>query len=114
MLCASTANRFAQIAYCRAHMLPIWEYWTNGNPAVRDLLACGSADLALFDRCHRELRTTASQLRKGCRNARVAAALAAASVVCSAYIGVPERQFQRACYLAEEAGRLAIRVAGRR
>jgi hypothetical protein len=113
MAFAPTADRFAQLAYCRAYMLPIWEYWTNGNPALRDLLACGSTDLALFDGRYQELMTTASQLRKGGRNAQVAAALAAASVVCSAYIGVPERQFQRTCHQAEEAGRLASRVAGR-
>jgi hypothetical protein len=114
MLFAATADRIAQLTYCREQMLPIWEHWTNGNPVVRQLLGCDSTDTALFDGRYRELMAATHQLRKHGRNARVAAALAAASVVCGAYIGVPGAQFQRTCHQAEEAGRLATRVAGRR
>jgi hypothetical protein len=109
----ATADRDAQIAYCREHMLPIWEYWTDGNPAFRQLLACENADPALFDGRYQSLIAATYQLRKGSRNAQVAAALAAAHVVCSASVGVSARQFQRMCYQAEEAGRLASRVASR-
>jgi hypothetical protein len=33
-----------QHAYAAAHLLPIWERWTDGNLAMRRALACDSAD----------------------------------------------------------------------
>jgi hypothetical protein len=107
----ATADRDAQIAYCREHMLPIWEYWTDGNTAARRLLDGDTANPALVDGNYQALVAATHQLLKRGRNARVAAALAAAHVVCSAYIGVPARQFQRMCRRAGEADRLASRVA---
>jgi hypothetical protein len=112
MLFAATADRTAQLAYCQEHMLPIWEHWTDGNLVARHLLECESADPARSEERFQELLATTFQLRKRGRSARVAAALAAASVVCSAYIGVPGGQFKQTCRRAEEAGMLASRVAG--
>ena len=45
--------RTAQIAYAQAHLLEIWERWTDGNAAMRRALECDSADPA----SHEELRT---------------------------------------------------------
>src|SRR5258708_7703639 len=69
-------DRDTQIAYCLEHILPIWERWTDGDPAVRRLLECESADPVQSEERFQELKATTLRLRKRGRNARIAAALA--------------------------------------
>jgi hypothetical protein len=88
---------------CRQHILPIWERWTDGNLAARRLLERTSADpashVALFGR----LMATTHALRTRGHDAGTRAALAAASVCCAAYIGVPPDRFGAACTRATTA-----------
>jgi hypothetical protein len=34
----------SQLSYCRARLLPVWERWTRGNPAMRHALKARAAD----------------------------------------------------------------------
>jgi hypothetical protein len=101
-----------QRAYCREHILPIWERWTDGNVAARRLLECESADpashVALFGR----LMATTHELRTRGHDAGTRAALAAASVCCDAYIGVPTDRFEAACTRATTAHITALVADG--
>jgi hypothetical protein len=50
-------DRAAQRAYAYEYLLPIWERWTDGNPAMRRALDCESADPST----HEERRNTLFQ-----------------------------------------------------
>jgi hypothetical protein len=101
-----------QRAYCREHILPIWERWTDGNVAARRLLECESADpashVALFGR----LMATTHEIRTHGRAASTRAAIAAASVCCNAYIGVSPDRFEAACTRALAAHIAALVADG--
>jgi hypothetical protein len=106
------AENVDQLAYCRVHILPIWERWTDGNVAARRLLECESADpasrVALFGR----LMATTHELRMRGRDASTRAALAAASVCFNAYSGVPPDHFEAACARATVAHITALVADG--
>jgi hypothetical protein len=102
-----------QRAYCRKHMLPIYERWTDGNLAARRLLECESADAASHEELFRRLLDTTRELGARGNDSSVRAARSAASVCCQAYIGVPADRFawvcERACCGTEGTGALDTR-----
>jgi hypothetical protein len=104
-------ERIAQLAYCREHLLPIWERQTGGNPVARQLLECASVESEQARERFQQLVATTRKLRKRARSARIAAALAAARVIGHVYNGVPHQQFIQMCQWASEAESLANRVA---
>ncbi len=90
-------EREARLRYCRAALLPTWERWTDGNPALRRFLECGSADPASHEeRLHILIRTTGDLRRLGCGSPGVRAAILAASACLKAYVGVPEALWREA------------------
>jgi hypothetical protein len=102
----------AQLAYCREHILPIWERWTDGNLAARQLLECDGADPASHVELFGRLMAITHELRARDRDASTEAALAAASVCCDAYIGVPPDRFEAACTRATAAHITALVADG--
>jgi hypothetical protein len=96
-----------QRAYCREHMLPIYERWTDGNLAARRLLECASADPASHEELFRRFLDTTRELGVRGNDGSVRAARSAASVCCQAYIGVPDDRFAWACKRAFDADAVA-------
>jgi hypothetical protein len=97
------AEDMEQLDYCREHMLPIWERWTDGNLAARRLIECASADPASHEELFRRLLDTTRELGARGHDSSVRAARCAASVCCQAYIGVPADRFTWACKRATDA-----------
>jgi hypothetical protein len=82
-------DRAAQRAYAYEHLLPIWERWTDGNPAMRRALDCESADPST----HEERRNILFQAQclfqgRGDSPANMAAMLAAQAAM-YALLGYP-------------------------
>jgi hypothetical protein len=102
-----------QRTYSRVHMLPIWERWADGNLAARRLLECQSADPASHVELFGRLMATTHELRMRGSDASTGAALAAASVCCNAYIGVPPDRFEAACARATVAHITALVADGK-
>jgi hypothetical protein len=97
-------------AYCREHILPIYERWTDGNLAARRLLECASADPASQEELFRRLLNTTRELGARGHDSSVRAARCAASVCCQAYVGVPADRFAWACTRAVDADAEARRA----
>jgi hypothetical protein len=96
-----------QFPYCHAHMLPNWERRTDGNPAMRRLIECNSADPHSYNELFTRLVNTAAEIRLQGDVSSVRAALAAADGCCQAYVGVPQERFIAACSRAEAHDRVA-------
>jgi hypothetical protein len=105
-------DRDAQLAYCLVHIVPIWERWTEGNMAARRLLESANADPASHGELFGRLMATTHALRTRGTDASTEAALAAASVCCDAYIGVPADRFEAACTRATAAHITALVADG--
>ncbi|MDB5057211.1 MAG: hypothetical protein JWO59_683 [Chloroflexi bacterium] len=96
-----------QLEACHKFILPIWERWTDGNPAVRRLIECSSADPNTYDERFRLLLNTTAELSRHSDGVGIRAALAAASACCNAYIGVPDERFRTVCARAAALDRAA-------
>ena len=98
--------------HCRDVLLPIWERWTAGNPALGRFLDGTSADPASrVARLHRLVTTTATLRRRGQR-ASVRAALLAASACLYGYLDAPDERFwtiARAAVWAHQTACVAAR-----
>jgi hypothetical protein len=90
-------ERTAQLEYCRVHMVPIWEHWTNGNPAARRLLECTSTDIDIHVSLFRRLLIEMGELYRRDAGPPAVAALAAASTCCTTYMDAPAVQFDVVC-----------------
>jgi hypothetical protein len=96
-------NRDDQRAYCLVHMVPIWERWTGGSLAARQLIEHEDGDPLPQARLFRDLRGTVRALEPGDNPCSIKAARAAAQACCQACIGVPAEQFERTCAQASVA-----------
>jgi hypothetical protein len=96
-----------QLTYCHHHVLPIWERWTDANPAMRRLIECNGADPRSCDELFRKLLAASRELRLRGESASVQTALAAATACYLAYLGVSHGRFIAACIRAEERDRAA-------
>jgi hypothetical protein len=106
-------NRDDQRAYCLAHMVPVWERWTDGNQAAHRLLECTSADPDSHEELLRRLLDATRELGVRGNDSSVRAARFAALVCCQAYIGVPDGRFAWACERAVTADGEARRTLTR-
>jgi hypothetical protein len=84
----------AQLACCREQMLPIWERWTDGNPAARRLLGGERVDPASREEHFRALMRVVAILRKHTRTASTEAAVKAALACFHARVGGPHERFE--------------------
>lgn len=99
------AERDARLADCRTRLLPIWERWTGGDPALRGVLDCPSTDTGRQEERLRLLIAATGELRgRGDGDPGVRAALLAASACLRAYIRVPEREWRESMQRALLAG----------
>lgn len=99
-------DRAAQLAYAYTYALPLWEKWSDGDPCVRRLLECTSVDPSTYDAYLQRIFHTTAMLRTRGTSPSVKAALAAASVCCNAYVGVPAARFEKVCqraFMADKA-----------
>jgi hypothetical protein len=99
-------EREARLDFCQEQLLPIWETWTDGNPALRRFLECRSADPASHEERLQILVRASGELRRRGRGSRgVEAAALVAAAALKAYVGVPEGRWQEAVERALAAGR---------
>jgi hypothetical protein len=98
-----------QARCCQEQLLPIWEKWTDGNPALRRFLACQSADPASHEeRMHMLIRTTGDLRRLGKDSPGVQAAILAASASLKGYVGLPDGTWRAVITRAVAAARDAL------
>src|SRR5260370_1612536 len=97
--------------HCRNVLLPIWERWTEGNPALGRFLDGMSADPASrVERLYRLVTTTETLRRQGQR-ASVRAALLAASACVQGYLPLPDAPFWTIARAAPQAHQTAEQQA---
>jgi hypothetical protein len=89
-----------QHAYCLAHIVPLWERWTDGNLAARRLLECTSVDPDSHEERFQMMMTTTRELCTRRASPSIEAALLAAAACVNAYSGVPTERFAMAWHRA--------------
>ena len=106
--------RTAQVAYARDRLLPIWELWTDGNPAMRRALECEGADpLTHEEQRNRPFATQQLFWGRGEAPSNVAPKLAAEA--CQfALLGYPLAMVEQIGARAEAAHSEALRLLNAR
>ncbi len=88
-------------------LLPIWERWTEGNPALgRFLDGTGADPASRVERLHCLVTTTEALRRQG-QSAGVRAALLAASACVQGYLALPDERFWTIARAAMQAHQTA-------
>ncbi len=97
------------ILRCREHLLPVWERWTDGNPAFRRLLDAVGADALTRIERRGALCWVRQQLRAHDDPGSIAA-IQASLVLLLVLARVPQAMVQEAWTAALAANRLAEEV----
>ena len=108
-----TKDREAALAYCRAVLLPIWERWTDGNPAMQRALDCESADPLTHEEYRNRLFAAQQGFAGRGETPDNLAASIAAQAVQFALLGYPPAMVEQVGARAEEAHEIALRQAPR-
>jgi hypothetical protein len=95
-------------SYCYTVLLPIWERWTDGDPAMRRALECQSADPLTREEQRNRLFATAQRFHgRGEWRSNMAAKLAAEAAL-FALMGYPEALVRQLGNRAEAAHQQAL------
>jgi hypothetical protein len=99
----------AQLSYCREQLVPIWNCWTNGDPALARALASNSlADPAVIELRARLFQSACASQGRALSHGKFAALLAAQGVL-YALAGLPLEQIRSLGTRAEdEANKAAL------
>ena len=82
-------ERHIHLAYCREVLLPIWERWTRGDPAMRRALENHNADPVTHEKLCDALFQAQSKLQARTRVPAYRAAVLAAQACQYALLGYP-------------------------
>jgi hypothetical protein len=98
------------LGYCHTVLLPVWERWTDGNPAMRWALDCASADPASHEEQRNRLFAAAQRFHGRSVSPANRAAKLAAEATLFALMGYPEALVQQLGARAETAQEQALTV----
>jgi hypothetical protein len=97
--------------YCRVILLPIWERWTDGHPALRRALECATADPDAQRQRQQRLQQVMARLQARGRSPSVRAAIAVGWAGLYCLRNAPEEILTPACARAHQAHAVALAVS---